>query len=167
MEEMLNMQQQLSRSIAEEVEEEFWALVKVFRFYVVLRRFGYIDPLIYSIDQKHIKDIVTVALREYASYVSSSTQKTIIVQDTSGNTKTIQAPCLVVAKPNDIPTNFPSIYRFTIYKIASSDEYCISPLTTNGSLVVPHEDITQKFLDKVESNIEYARVLAALAVSGE
>ena len=141
--------------------------MKVFRFYVVLRRFGYIDPLIYSVDSKHIKEIITEALREYASYISSPSQKTIIVQDNSGNANKIQAPCLAVVKPSDIPQNFPSIYRLTIYKIASSDEYCISPLTKNGSLVVPHEDVTQKFLDKVESNIEYARVLAALAVSGE
>ena len=159
--------QKVSQNIADEVGSNFWPLVKVFRFYVVLRRFGYIDPLIYSIDQKHIKDIITEALREYASYMSSPSQKAIIVQDNNGNTNTIQASCLVVAKPTDIPQNFPSIYRFTIYKVASSDEYCISPLSKNGSLVVPHEDVTQKFLDKVDSNIEYARTLAALAVSGE
>ena len=159
--------QQISQNMAEEVAKDFWPLVRVFRFYVVLRRFGYIDPLIYSIDKKYIKDVITEALREYTSYVSSSSQKTIEVLDDSGNKTTMQASCLVVAKPTDIPQNFPSIYRSTIYKIASSNEYCISPLTKNGSLIVPHEEIVQKFLDKVDSNIEYARVLAALAVSGE
>ena len=117
---------QLSRKISDEMRD-FEPLVRIFRFYVVLRRFEYIDPLIYSTNKELIKSTIDEALnKEYKSYKSSSSSQTrIIVQDSSGNEKVIEAPCLIVAKPEEIPKTFSLIYHSIIHKIDSTDEYCI------------------------------------------
>ncbi|AAK41633.1 hypothetical protein SULI_11675 [Saccharolobus solfataricus] len=159
-----------SEPVAETISKRFWTLIKMLRFYVVLRRFGYIDPLIYSIDPKQIKDVLSEALREFVSYTSSSSSRSIVIYDDPKNPVTAQAPCLVVAKRDEIPQNFPSIYRYTIYKIDKSSEYCISPLVVNdkyATLITPNESVIKEFFDKLDSNIQYARVLASLAVGGE
>ena len=158
---------QLLRKISDELKD-FEPLVKVFKFYVVLRRFEYIDPLIYSTNKELIKSTIDEALnKEYELYKSSSSQKRIVVQDGSGKEKVIEAPCLVVAKPEEIPKTFSLIYRSTIHKIDSTDEYCISPLNEEGVLIDPQMNIIQKFAEKVDSDIKFAKLLAAFALSSE
>ena len=158
---------QLSRKIFDEMKD-FEPIVRVFRFYVVLRRFSYIDPLIYSTSKELIKHVIDEALnKEYESYKSSSSQKRVVIQSGSGEEKVVEAPCLVVAKPEEIPKTFFLIYRSIIHKIESADEYCISPLNEDGALIEPQKDIIQKFIEKINYNVEYAKLLAALALSGE
>ncbi|QGA55494.1 hypothetical protein GFS03_04930 [Sulfolobus sp. E5-1-F] len=161
---------QVSEQMAEMVSKKFWALIKMLRFYVVLRRFSYIDPLIYSIDPKQIKDVISEAMREFVSYTSSSSSRNIIINDDPKNPTIVQAPCLVVAKKDEVPQNFPYIYRYTIYRVQNSNEYCISPLIVNENrvtLISPNESIIKEFFDKLDSDIQYARILASLAVGGE
>jgi len=62
---------------------------------------------------------------------------------------------LIVAKPEDIPKTFFLNYRSTIHKIDSSYEYCISPLNEEGVLIDPQNDTIQKFIEKVDLDIEF------------
>ena len=192
----MSKQEQEEREIAKEISKDFWPVIKILRFYVVLRRFGYVDTLIYSNNPDQIINVMTEALREYISYVSSAVQREIKIR---GDNK--PAYCLVVAKKGDIPDNFAIIYDDVVYGIdrqkqeqqenetkseqekqqgqsseeVSLEEYCISPLNVifnkenkveKVELVYIKEDKIKDLYDKILSDIRYARVLASLAVSG-
>ncbi|BDB98536.1 hypothetical protein [Saccharolobus caldissimus] len=154
---------------SEEVYKKYRSLVKVFRFYVVLRKFGYIDPLIYSIDPAYIKDVITQALREYVSYLSSATVRKVKVIYKKEN-KEAELPCLVVMKNSEIPQTFISAYPDVVHPVISSDEVCIAPIywKKDGSagVVHPRSSVIKDFLDKLDSNIQYVRILISLAVGG-
>jgi len=81
--------------------------------------------------------------------------------------KVVEAPCLIVAKPEDIPKTFFLNYCSTIHKIDSSNKYYISPLNEEGVLIDPQNDIIQKFMEKVDLDIKFAKVLASFALSSE
>ena len=175
------MSEQEEREIAKDVLKNFRSIIKILRFYVVLRRFGYVDTLIYSNNPDQIINVMTEALREYISYVSSAVQREIKI---GGEHK--PAYCLVVAGERDIPDNFAEIYKDdVVYEInkqgqSSEDvfqkEYCISPLKVifnkeskkveKVELVRIKEYKIKDLYDKIFSSIRYARVLASLAVSG-
>ena len=60
---------QLSRKISDEMKY-LEPLVRVFRFYVVLRRFNYIDPLIYSTNKELIKRTIDEALKKNINLIN-------------------------------------------------------------------------------------------------
>ncbi|BAB64979.1 hypothetical protein STK_00280 [Sulfurisphaera tokodaii str. 7] len=157
-------------SIASEVGKNFRSLVKIFRFYVVLRRFGYIDPLIYSLDPKYIKDVITQALRDYTSYLASASKRTVALKYKEEQIED-SIDCLVIAKKGDIPQTFKVAYPDVVHEIVDGSDkgmLCISPIVWSKNkkpyIVTPRR--VESFLDKVEKDVNYAKTLVSLAIGG-
>ena len=154
-------------SVSVDVGKEFRSLAKIFRFYVVLRQFNYVDPLIYAVDANYIKDVITQALRDYVSYLSSATNRTVkLYYKKEQREETI--PCLIIVKKSDIPSTFLNAYPDVVHEIVQSDELCISPIgwTKAGKPIVITPKKVEDFLKKVEENISYARSLISAALGG-
>ncbi|ARM74582.1 hypothetical protein [Acidianus manzaensis] len=157
-----------TESLESIINKKFKSIVKVFRFYIVLRRFGYIDPLVYSLDVNFLKDLIAQALREYHSYVSSAPQRKMSVFNIkSKKEEVVELPCLLEAKPGDIPEAYVNIYRDMVHKIADNNNYCVTPVMWDREgrsyLAMPTDIKIKEFLENL-NNIEYARILAALAM---
>ncbi|BBG25075.1 hypothetical protein [Sulfuracidifex tepidarius] len=152
-------------SVSEVVGKEFRSLVKVFRFYIVLRRFNYIDPLIYALDTNCVRDVIAQALRDYTSYLSSATVKSVNLYY-KGQVKTYQIPCLVTAKSSEIPSTFLRAYPDIVHGVDKSDDLCISPVTwtKHGNPVLVNPRKVKDFLKNVEQDIGFARSLISIAV---
>ena len=155
------------QEVSDTIGKEFRSLVKVFRFYVVLRHFNYIDPLIYALDTNYIKDIIAQALRDYTSYLSSATTRTVKLYYKKQERKE-QVPCLVVLNKRDLPSTFLKAYPDVVHEVVSSDELCVSPIswTKDGKPVVVTPKKVEAFLKKVEGDISYARSLISVALGG-
>ncbi|BDC18762.1 hypothetical protein [Acidianus sp. HS-5] len=152
-------------SVSEVVGKEFRSLVKVFRFYIVLRRFNYIDPLIYALDTNYVRDVIAQALRDYTSYLSSATVRSVKLYY-KGEVKTEQIPCLVVANSSEVPSTFLNAYPDVVHEVDKSKDLCISPVTwtKEGKPILVTPKKVEDFLKNVEKDISFARSLISIAV---
>ena len=157
----------LVEAVSATVGKEFRNIAKIFRFYIVLRQFNYVDPLIYAVDANYIKDVITQALRDYVSYMSSATNRTVKLYYRKEEKKET-VPCLVIVKKGDMPSTFLKAYPDVVHEIENSDELCVSPIrwTKDGRPVVVTPKRVEDFLKKVEEDISYARSLISVALGG-
>ncbi len=152
------------------------SLIKMLRVYAVLRRFGYLDPLIYSLDPNVIKDTLTQATREYLSYMQSAVEKDVnIYNRKTGGAVKAKIPCLAILKQSDIKELFVRGYKDVVHEIVNGGsshekEYCISPVvfSKNGNIRVsaPSEFELKSFMNELNKNIYVARELVELAMGG-
>ena len=145
-----------------EVVKRFRNLLGVMRFFAVLRKYGYIDPLLYSNDTDQIRNTVHQALREYKAYIDSA-------QETCNG-----IPCLEKVEQSDKRFSdlekLAEIFEDTIHRCGN--HICVAPTIRvkrdEGEarrLAYPSDDEISHFMDRVSSDMAYARALAGLALA--
>ena len=133
-----------------EVSSRFKDIVKMLRFYAVLRRYGYIDPLVYALDVDQIRDTLLQALREYKSYVDAS----------------------VLGEDADLPGEFaervPAGFRLLV-NTENDKNSCLAPIVCIGGearLALPSDEQLSEFMQLINNGgLRYARALAMLALA--
>ena len=151
--------------MSEEVPERvvlgrFRDLVGMFRFFAVLRRYGYIDPLIYSNDVDQIRNVVCQALREYKTYLDSARH--------CGET---ELQCLEIVDNRD--NRFEDYQRlrqiFDDVIHECGDSLCLAPVIgrERRRIAYPSEEQVAEFLALLsqDGGLAYARALAGLALA--
>ena len=155
------MQQAISPET--EVMRRFRNLLGVMRFFAVLRKYGYIDPLLYSNDPDQIRNTIHQALREYKAYIDSA-------RETCND-----IPCLEKVDRSDKRYSdmerLAEIFEDTIHRCG--DHICVAPTVKRREegrevrkLAYPKDDEISEFMDRVRNgNVAYARALAGLALA--
>lgn len=148
------------------IMRRFGDLVLMFRFYAVLRRFGYIDPLIYSLDPDQIRDVITQAIREYHSYVSSAKEESVNLRIC--NKSEVSIPCLDIAEADKtVPKEYKEIFKDIVHPVKNDKKYCLAPIkcVDGVEVALPTDDMVSEFMSRVSNDLRYARALAELALS--
>ena len=159
-----------------EVSSRFKDLVKMLRFYAVLRRYGYIDPLVYALDVDQVRDTLLQALREYKSYVDGSVLREVKYK-CGKDYKQGPLRCLIIYKVGngedaDLPREYAGLFPDIIHSLVKSEDdknSCIAPIVCIGGEArpaLPSDEQLSEFMELINNGgLRYARALAMLALA--
>lgn len=142
----------------------FKDLISMFRLFVALRMYGYIDPLVNAYDPSVIESTLAQAQRDYLSFLSSAQTRKVSLK---GNT--VDLPCLKILnyKADDpwVKANKDIIYPI------SENEVCVTTCKykeEKKSVYVPNPSQKEisNFLNEVKNgNVELAKTVGMLALA--